>query len=109
MNDSIELSAPTDQNYSYSWSPNYAISNTSIFNPLYILLLTLLILALTDTVNCTNYDSISLSINELPVFSISSLEDSLCLGDTTVLTASATNLSYVMVGHLALVFLMTLF
>ena len=95
MNDSIELSAPTNQNYSYSWSPNYGISNTSIFNPfVYSLIDTTYFLALTDTVNCTNYDSIGLSINELPVFSISSLEDSLCLGDTTVLTASATNLSY---------------
>ena len=95
LNDSIELSAPTNQNYSYSWSPNYGISNTSIFNPfVYSLIDTTYFLALTDTVNCTNYDSIGLSINELPVFSISSLEDSLCLGDTTFLTASATNLSY---------------
>ena len=33
LNDSIELSSPVDQNYTYSWSPNYAISSTNIYNP----------------------------------------------------------------------------
>jgi gliding motility-associated-like protein len=92
INDSIELSSPFHQNYTYSWSPNFAISNTSIYNPsVYSTTDTNYILALTDTLNCTNYDTIGVSINSLPNVNISGI-DSLCFGDSTILNASGSAL-----------------
>ena len=92
INDSIELSSPVDQNYTYSWSPNYSISNTSIYNPsVYSTTDTNYILALTDTLNCTNFDTIGVSINSLPNVTISGI-DSLCFGDSTILNASGSAL-----------------
>ena len=96
LDDSIELTSPVDQNYSYAWSPNYAISSTNIFNPsVYSLTDTSYILALTDTLNCTNYDTIGVSIYSLPAITASGL-DSLCLGDSTIFnsTGSALVTSY---------------
>jgi gliding motility-associated-like protein len=95
INDSVSLSAPTDQNYNYLWSPNYAITNTTIFNPLVFSQLdTMYTLALTDTLSCTNYDSIRVTINSLPSISLNSSLDSICLGDSSDLSCSATNLTY---------------
>ncbi len=92
LNDSMELSAPIDQNYTYSWSPNYAISSTSIYNPsVYSLTDTNYILALTDTLNCTNYDTIGVSIYSLPNVTASGI-DSLCFGDSTTFNATGSAL-----------------
>ena len=92
INDSIELSSPVDQNYSYSWSPNYAISSTNIYNPsVYSLTDTNYILALTDTLNCTYYDTIGVSIYSLPNVTINAI-DSLCFGDSIMLNASGSAL-----------------
>ena len=92
LNDSIELSSPIDQNYTYSWSPNYAISSTNIYNPsVYSLTDTNYVLALTDTLNCTNYDTIGVSIYSLPNVTATSL-DSICFGDSTTLNASGSAL-----------------
>jgi gliding motility-associated-like protein len=92
LNDSIELSSPVDQNYTYSWSPNYAISSTNIYNPsVYTLTDTNYVLALTDTLNCTNYDTIGVSIYSLPNVTATSL-DSICFGDSTALNASGSAL-----------------
>ena len=92
LNDSIELSSPVDQNYAYSWSPNYAISSTNIYNPsVYSLTDTNYVLALTDTLNCTNYDTIGVSIYSLPNVTATSL-DSICFGDSTALDASGSAL-----------------
>ena len=92
VNDSIELSSPVDQNYIYSWSPNYAISNINIYNPfVYSMTDTNYILTLTDTLNCTSYDTIGVRINSLPNVSISGI-DSLCYGDSTILNASGSAL-----------------
>lgn len=92
LNDSIELSSPVDQNYTYSWSPNYAISSTNIYNPsVYSLTDTNYVLALTDTLNCTNYDTIGVSIYSLPNVTATSL-DSICFGDSTALDASGSAL-----------------
>ena len=89
LNDSIELSSPVDQNYTYSWSPNYAISSTNIYNPsVYSLTDTNYVLALTDTLNCTNYDTIGVSIYSLPNVTATSLDSSICFGDSTELNAS---------------------
>ena len=92
LNDSIELSSPVDQNYTYSWSPNYAISSTNIYNPsVYSLTDTNYVLALTDTLNCTNYDTIGVTIYSLPNVTATSL-DSICFGDSTALNASGSAL-----------------
>lgn len=92
LNDSIELSSPVDQNYTYSWTPNYAISSTNIYNPsVYSLTDTNYVLALTDTLNCTNYDTIGVSIYSLPNVTATSL-DSICFGDSTALNASGSAL-----------------
>jgi len=92
LNDSIELSSPVDQNYTYSWSPNFAISSTNMYNPsVYSLTDTNYVLALTDTLNCTNYDTIGVSIYSLPNVTATSL-DSICFGDSTVLNASGSAL-----------------
>ena len=93
--DSIQLNAPTDQNYSYLWSPNNTISSTNIFNPtVYSQIDAVYTLALTDTLSCTNYDSIGINILTLPIFNLSSTKDSLCFGDSTIISGSSTNLSY---------------
>lgn len=46
-----------------------------------------LIYQVTDTVGCSTVDSISVTVNDLPVAVISGL-DSICIGDTTTLTAT---------------------
>jgi gliding motility-associated-like protein len=92
LNDSTELSSPVDQNYTYSWSPNYAISNTNIYNPyVYSLTDTNYVLAITDTLNCTYYDTIGVNIYSLPNVTANSL-DSICFGDSTTLNASGSAL-----------------
>ena len=90
--DSIELTSPTDQNYTYSWSPNYSISNVANYNPtVFSQIDTIYTLALTDTLSCTNYDSIGVIINSLPIVNINAA-DSICSGDSTILTASGSAL-----------------
>ena len=90
--DSIELISPTDQNYTYSWSPNYSISNIANYNPtVFSQIDTIYTLALTDTLSCTNYDSIGVIINSLPIVNINAA-DSICSGDSTLLTASGSAL-----------------
>ena len=70
------------------WSPNYSISNITNYNPtVFSQTDTIYTLALTDTLNCTNYDSIGVIINSLPLVNINAA-DSICSGDSTLLTAS---------------------
>jgi gliding motility-associated-like protein len=92
LNDSIELTSPTNQNYIYSWSPNYFISNNNSYNPtVFSQIDTTYTLALTDTLNCTNYDSIGVNINSLPTVFINAAS-SVCSGDSTLLSASGSSL-----------------
>ena len=94
LNDSIQISFPSIQGQSYLWSPNYLINNITVSNPIiYSLIDTVYILALTDSNSCTNLDSISVFINDLPSLDILG-QDTSCSGDSLVLLGSGADSVY---------------
>ena len=94
LNDSIQISFPSIPGQSYLWSPNYLINNITVSNPIiYSLIDTVYILALTDSNSCTNLDSISVFINDLPNLDILG-QDTSCSGDSLVLLGSGADSVY---------------
>ena len=94
LNDSIQISFPSIPSQSYLWSPNYLINNITVSNPIiYSLIDTVYILALTDSNSCTNFDSISVFINDLPNLDILG-QDTTCSTDSLNLLGSGANSVY---------------
>ena len=94
LNDSIQISFPSIPGQSYLWSPNYLINNITVSNPIiYSLIDTVYILALTDSNSCTNLDSISVFINDLPNLDILG-QDTTCSSDSLNLFGSGANSVY---------------
>ena len=94
LNDSIQISFPSNQGQSYFWSPNYFINNTTISNPVVNSLVdTAYILALTDSSGCTNFDSISVFVKGLPNLAIIG-QDTSCSGDSLDLLGSGADSIY---------------
>ncbi len=67
INDSISLSATYNLFYRYNWYPSYGLSDSTVYNPfVFTQSNTQYYLSVTDSNNCKNVDSISISINALP-------------------------------------------
>ncbi|MBI2280171.1 MAG: gliding motility-associated C-terminal domain-containing protein, partial [Bacteroidetes bacterium] len=79
---------------SYVWSPSLGLSDTTIANPVAtpIVTTTYIVNAL-DGNSCANADTITVTVNNLPVINAGS-DVAICFGDTTQLLASGGN-SYV--------------
>lgn len=81
---------------SYSWSPDYFVSDVNIFNPIVSPLTdTTYFVTVTDTNGCVNTDSVLISVNRLTAnFSTSNA----CEGDTALFTDQSTAVGGVIVS-----------
>lgn len=92
--DTLTLGAAFTSGYTYSWTPGTGLSSTTISNPV----LTVTnpgpgSLTQTYTVNtswngCSSSDSVTITINPLPVVSSTAAANPICAGTSTLLTAS---------------------
>ncbi|MCB0408782.1 MAG: gliding motility-associated C-terminal domain-containing protein, partial [Flavobacteriales bacterium] len=95
LNDVINLNGNPNGGsmpYNHSWTgtgqlalnssaiqtPNFSTSTAGNYSLIY---------EVTDTVGCSTIDSVSVTVNDLPTATITGI-DSICIGDTTTLTAS---------------------
>lgn len=86
IGDSIQLNATGGT--SYVWTPNTAISDTSISNPIVFPTVTTTYYVLgTDSNGCENLDSVVVTVNPLPSI-LTSNDTAICLGDCAQLSAS---------------------
>jgi hypothetical protein len=84
LGNSVQLNAPTG--FTYSWSPNTNISNTTISNPVVSPLVTTdYILTLTNGFGCTFIDTVKVTVNPKPFSNIR--DTSICLGNSVQLNA----------------------
>jgi YD repeat-containing protein len=90
LGDTITLQANANGATSYSWTPSTNVisqsGNTLTANPVSDINY---IVSATNTLGCTDYDTIQVKVNPLPNVSISNLTDTIvCLGDSVRLQAS---------------------
>ena len=86
LNDSIQLNV-SGANF-YAWNSSSTLSDTSINNPIASPLTNTTYYVIgTDLNGCSNNDSVSISIYNLPIIIINN-DTSICLGDTANLSAS---------------------
>ena len=70
------------------WSPNINISSDTVNNPfVFTSVLTQYIVTGTDLNNCSNSDTIEISIKKSPIITTSN-NSSICLGDTITIVAT---------------------
>ena len=83
IGDSISLSASGGD--VYTWSPNDSISDINVFNPtVWPVTDTQYFVEVTDSNGCINNDSLTVSINQLPIVS-AGVDDTICIGNATQL------------------------
>tara|TARA_B100000683_G_scaffold275454_1_gene326294 strand:+ start:1096 stop:1614 length:519 start_codon:yes stop_codon:yes gene_type:complete len=86
INDTVNIVA--NGGLSYVWYPNYNISDTSISNPqIFNHVDTTYYVDITDNNGCMITDSITISVNMLPVVSVQGV-DTICNGSSTQLIAT---------------------
>ena len=79
IGDSIQLNATGG--VSYAWSPNDSISDTTLIDPIvWPVVDTDYFVTVTDSNGCVNNDSLTISINPLPIVSAGN-NDTICLGE----------------------------
>lgn len=87
--DSVQVNLPGGT--SYSWTPNYNISNTNIANPfLYPMVNTTYIVSITDACNNVQTDTIDVTVNPLPSVGLVLPFTQKCLNDAPVSIAYGT-------------------
>jgi gliding motility-associated-like protein len=75
--------------YTYAWSPNTSISSTSVSNPkVYPKTTTKYRLTVTDAKGCKVNDSVTVTVNQLPVIEAGA-KDTMCESDTIQLKATS--------------------
>lgn len=90
---SAQLTATALPNGTYSWIPATGLNDTSVANPVASpTATTIYFVTATGADQCTASDSVSITVNPQPVFSITPLNTNICSGDTAVLTASGGDL-----------------
>ncbi|MGN6213146.1 LamG-like jellyroll fold domain-containing protein [Parafilimonas sp.] len=74
---------------SYAWNPSAGLSNTIIANPIATVSSTTTFVA-TGTANnsCSAQDSVTITVNPIPVFAVNPQDTSVCLGDSIKFTAT---------------------
>jgi len=89
LGDSVQLSA--SGGVSYSWSPSIGLSDTAIFNPVAIPIVTSnYIVTVSDTLGCIGTDTVVVNVDTLPVIVMSS-DTAICMGDCIQISASGGN------------------
>jgi len=75
----------------YVWSPGAGLSDSTIFNPIATpLITTSYVVTVTDSLSCTNTDTIVLTINNIPNPIITSFDSlNICEGDSVILLCSS--------------------
>lgn len=93
----LDASASTGKNITYSWSPAASLSDATIANPVASpAATTTYTLTITDEFGCTSTDQVTVTVDPAPVADAGTDED-ICAGGSTTLDASAstgTSLSY---------------
>lgn len=83
LNDSVQVNLPGG--ITYTWTPNYNISNTNISNPfLYPAINTQYIVSITDACNNIQTDTINITVNPLPVVTLNLPVNQQCLNDAAL-------------------------
>lgn len=83
----VQLSA--SGGVSYSWTPTSGLNNPNIANPVATpAITTTYTVVVTDANNCSNIDSVKVTIFSLPVASVSPADTSVCPGQSVLLQAS---------------------
>jgi PKD repeat protein len=79
----------------YSWSPTTGISNTTISSPgVYLTSSRTFSVTVTDINGCSAMDTVRVDILPNPTFNVASSPNSVCYGDTALVTATNPNWSY---------------
>lgn len=89
IGDTLQLTATGGT--TYSWTPNQYINNTTIANPfVYPPNSYTYIVSSTDANNCSNSDTIAITVNNLPIINAGN-DVQICIGDSTQLIATGGN------------------
>lgn len=74
---------------SYIWSPATGLSNTTIANPIATVSssITYTVTGIENN-SCSSQDSVTITVNPVPVFAVSPQDTSICPGDSIMLTAT---------------------
>ena len=82
----------------YSWSPTTGLSSSTISNPTVTLTnstasnsVYTYILTVTNSNGCTDKDTVDVTVKPLPPVAVSASSNSICVGGSTILTASGAN------------------
>ena len=87
--DTATLNASGGNNY--QWSPNYNISCTNCASPnIFPDTSTSYIVQVSDANGCVDFDTVNVTVGERPTI-IKSANDSICFGDTTIITVAGGN------------------
>jgi len=91
IGDTTQLTANALGAVGYSWSPSTGLSDNFIANPnAYPTVTTTYIVAATNAIGCVDYDTVIVTVNPLPVNTITnSGPTTFCMGDSVTLTATS--------------------
>ncbi|MFC2087179.1 LamG-like jellyroll fold domain-containing protein [Bacteroidota bacterium] len=88
IGDSVILDAGAGDSFFYSWNTGESTQTIDAYNEAFYKV------TVTDSNNCTSVDSMYLTVNSLPIITMTG-EDTICAGDSSVLDAGADFTSYV--------------
>lgn len=90
-NDTLQLGSASVADYSYQWSPSTGLSSSTVANPILIItnndtvaVTVIYVVTVTNVAGCTRQDSVSITINPLPVANAGA-DALLCSGDNYIL------------------------
>ncbi|MCO6499416.1 MAG: SBBP repeat-containing protein [Vicingus serpentipes] len=88
--ESVQLNASATGGFNYQWSPSTGLSSTGISNPIANpTVTTTYVVSAENSLGCMDYDTIIVTVNPLPVNTISaSGPTTFCAGDSVTLTAT---------------------
>lgn len=80
--DTVRISVTSANNYSYSWSPNYNISDTTIYNPLvYPVSTTDYIVTVSNDNGCTNSGMVTVKVQNRPLLNFDQSTENIIVGE----------------------------
>ena len=76
----------------YSWSPSTGLSSSTVASPIANPnSTTTYVLTITDVAGCSDIDSVVVTVNPIPNINLSAVPMAICIGGSTVLTATGAN------------------
>ncbi|PCJ27233.1 MAG: hypothetical protein COA97_04520 [Flavobacteriales bacterium] len=90
IGDSTQLNVDPFDAVTYLWTPSTGLSNNAITNPIaFPSITTTYVVSVTNLVGCTDFDTITVQVNPLPLNTITANgSTTFCIGDSVTLTAS---------------------